>query len=71
MKLRSGKVVRRLRSSPKIWTEVNNVVEETSGMMCPAFSPQQSRRRSPRNKPCVPSSGPSSSTHSMSLRPRK
>lgn len=69
MKLRSGKVVRRFRSNPKILPQVNNVVEETSEFMSPVSSPQQSRRRSPRNKPCVPSS--TSSNHSMSLRPRK
>ena len=74
MKLRSGKVLRRSRSSPKIVPKENDVVEETSTRVTTTASPFQGRRRSPRNltssTPHV-DNVPSSSMHSMTLRSRK
>lgn len=74
MKLRSGKVVRRSRSSPRIVTNENDVVEETCTRVTTTTSPFQGRRRSPRNlcssTPDV-DNAPSSNSHSMTLRSRK
>ena len=74
MKLRSGKVLRRSRSSPKIVPNENDVVQETCTRVTTTSSPFQGSRRSPRNlftsTPHV-DNVPSSSTHSMTLRSRK
>lgn len=71
MKLRSGKVIRPLSSSPRIAPQVHDDVSGTSNVVTPlTTSTKQTCRRSPRNKPCVPSTR-SSSTHNMRLRPRK
>jgi hypothetical protein len=75
MKLRSGKVLRRARTSPKITPGENVVVQETCIRVTSTTSPLQGRRRSPRNltnsaQP-VNDVVPSYSTHSMTLRSRK
>ena len=75
MKLRSGKVLRRARISPKIAPGKNVVIQETCTHVTTTASPLQGRRRSPRNlptsAPCVDDDVPSYSTHSMTLRSRK
>ena len=75
MKLRSGKVLRRARISPKIAPGENVVVQETCARVNTPALPVQGRRRSPRNlttsTPPVYDGVPSYSTHSMTLRSRK
>ena len=46
MKLRSGKVLRRSRSSPRIVPKENDVVQETCTRVTTTASPFQGRRRS-------------------------
>lgn len=72
MKLRSGRVLRRLRSSPKINPQENVVVEEMQTGVSFVAPSQPVRRRSPRNTTTSYSTTTSSSsTHSMRLRSRK